>query len=735
MLPVASPQASTDHHSDNLTVGDSGDLRRIYLSLLPPARIIEICLTFEPHVPLHLKQPVWPIDLNTAIESLKKTRPQTPVSTPKHPSNGDISLPVAEAPSQQVHPSGSNEEAILSLKDVLDSVQASRASSVAPTQVNGSGEPLTVNTENTKQDTNHASPSQSSTVAPPESAPTLTQVSTLSPAPTETQPSQDQNAQPQPSSATSPQPTTQAATPSAPDSAHSTYSPYPYSAYGYPGQAPYYAPPPGYLAPYPGYPPYPGQVGYPPPPAGHHAQLYPPRPVHAAAPHAVTPQAVPTSGEDLPSYEDMLVEALSDMGDLEGSAPKDIFLWMESRYPVQTNFRPSASQALQKAFRRGRFEKRPNGKYRLNPAWEGGATSKRTTRRPQTLAQTVYAQNHSPQPSSPFTHAPLARSASAATPPPQAASALSPSTSQTTPYPGYYGQPYGYPAPAYGAPPSQLQPPTAPTSATATASTTASPAVDSSTVAKEATSQEATDSIGDGSDAWEAAQHILQAINFGSLQASASGSSGNPPPPVAAHAGFDLSALTDGASTEPNHGVLTNEERASLQAQLALLAAQLSEIAELNDDDVEMEPPSAPAPVHHSQLQYPPQPRPHPLPPQPPLQQPPQPQTAVVPGPVMAALIPPPSLKPPQPSQTSLPPPPQPPPPPIVASSSAHMGLFIDINQFPEGNTQTGSAKTIPPATHVQRGNAAQVVEEESDDDDMEMVEVPPMSIMDALRT
>lgn len=71
----------------------------------------------------------------------------------------------------------------------------------------------------------------------------------------------------------------------------------------------------------------------------------------------------------------MLVEALIDMADPEGVAPKDIFLWMEARYPVQTNFRPSASQALQKAYRRGRFEKRPNGKYRLNPNWEGGAVS------------------------------------------------------------------------------------------------------------------------------------------------------------------------------------------------------------------------------------------------------------------------------------------------------------------------------------------------------------------------
>lgn len=71
----------------------------------------------------------------------------------------------------------------------------------------------------------------------------------------------------------------------------------------------------------------------------------------------------------------MIVEALLDITDPEGAAPKDMFAWMSARYPLQTNFRPSASQALQKAFRRGRLEKRPGGKYRLNATWEGGAVS------------------------------------------------------------------------------------------------------------------------------------------------------------------------------------------------------------------------------------------------------------------------------------------------------------------------------------------------------------------------
>ena len=42
-------------------------------------------------------------------------------------------------------------------------------------------------------------------------------------------------------------------------------------------------------------------------------------------------------------------------------------------YPLQQNFRPSASQALHKALKRGRLEKL-GGKYRLNPCWGGGPT-------------------------------------------------------------------------------------------------------------------------------------------------------------------------------------------------------------------------------------------------------------------------------------------------------------------------------------------------------------------------
>lgn len=70
----------------------------------------------------------------------------------------------------------------------------------------------------------------------------------------------------------------------------------------------------------------------------------------------------------------MIVEALVDSGNPEGCVPKDLFTWMASRYPVQSNFRPSASQALQKALKRGRLRK-SNGKYLLNADWEGGNVS------------------------------------------------------------------------------------------------------------------------------------------------------------------------------------------------------------------------------------------------------------------------------------------------------------------------------------------------------------------------
>ncbi|KAF9514556.1 hypothetical protein BS47DRAFT_1342858 [Hydnum rufescens UP504] len=89
----------------------------------------------------------------------------------------------------------------------------------------------------------------------------------------------------------------------------------------------------------------------------------------------------PASG-GMPSYEEMIVAALHDLNEPDGVQPKVIFDYMSAHWPLIGNFRPSASQALGKAFTRGRLQKVAN-KYRLNPDWEGGPTSRRTTRRPQ----------------------------------------------------------------------------------------------------------------------------------------------------------------------------------------------------------------------------------------------------------------------------------------------------------------------------------------------------------------
>ncbi|RKP06537.1 hypothetical protein THASP1DRAFT_31649 [Thamnocephalis sphaerospora] len=63
------------------------------------------------------------------------------------------------------------------------------------------------------------------------------------------------------------------------------------------------------------------------------------------------------AGHPLPSYEDLCVEAVLDMNKPGGSLPKRIFEWIATNYPVAPNFRPSCSQALQRAYRKGKLEK------------------------------------------------------------------------------------------------------------------------------------------------------------------------------------------------------------------------------------------------------------------------------------------------------------------------------------------------------------------------------------------
>ena len=88
--------------------------------------------------------------------------------------------------------------------------------------------------------------------------------------------------------------------------------------------------------------------------------------------------------------------------------------------------------------------------------------------------------------------------------------------------------------------------------------------------------------VAEGSDAWEAAQAILKAINFGSsLQVTAVKPTAPPPVNLALAGSTPATDRTNDASaaSAPAH-VLSDGDRASLQAQLALLAAQLAEIAE-----------------------------------------------------------------------------------------------------------------------------------------------------------
>ncbi|KAG8727922.1 hypothetical protein FRC12_022144 [Ceratobasidium sp. 428] len=122
------------------------------------------------------------------------------------------------------------------------------------------------------------------------------------------------------------------------------------------------------------------------------------------------------SNEGLPSYEEMIVLALMENQNGEGIAPKDVFAWMSARWPLNANFRPSASQALQKAFKRGRLEK-VGTKYKLNPNWHGGATTNRTTRRPQSMSELPGNYAWAPPPVAPIQSVPPDPRARGPTPP------------------------------------------------------------------------------------------------------------------------------------------------------------------------------------------------------------------------------------------------------------------------------------------------------------------------------
>ena len=182
-----------------------------------------------------------------------------------------------------------------------------------------------------------------------------------------------------------------------------------------------------------------------------------------------------------------------------------------------------------------------------------------------------------PQPasSSPFTHTPLV---------PHGASNLQIRLPPPGQPPGYGGYTFGYPYQA--------------TSGSAHAPV----ARDSSRIASQKQAADAVDhEIGESSDAWEAAQNILNAINFGQLfQLSNEENRGGEPstssklpnqqgaykPSLTLGAAFreeSASSRLDGAGKSAE---LNAEQRAALQAQLALLAAQLAELADVSEDEL-----------------------------------------------------------------------------------------------------------------------------------------------------
>lgn len=375
-----------------LDIADSDVQRkRTYLASLPPDQIIELCLTFERHVPSSVRASLWPPDLDSEIMKLQNARTtEVELSKSRSPPPKTLSgtltqsarSPAVETLSQQIHlPGAPPFELPVQPLDSASSAVVEKSTVAVESESKASDRVNKI----------------CSVVTETSSKPNLTEVSTeslaakLAAGTSAVEKEQDAEIQPfalQPGKASSSktqleaenaQTTSSATTAPATPGGSTTPQPTPthlaqyhYPPYAYPGQpgyppsntqaayphAPYYAPStstmPGYHAPYSGYPHYPPAPGY-----ATHAHQPPP----------------PSSGEDLPSYEDMIVEALTDLGEPDGAAPKDLFLWMASRWPLQTNFRPSASQALQKAYQRKRLEKTDGGRYRLNPNWEGGAVS------------------------------------------------------------------------------------------------------------------------------------------------------------------------------------------------------------------------------------------------------------------------------------------------------------------------------------------------------------------------
>jgi len=289
-------------------------LKRTYLTLLPHTQLVELCLAFEAYSPVHVKDSLWPTNLVAAVAELQLVPPSSSRDTQKNTTSGPV-------------------------KTAIDPQSSSDSTDGHATATRDDEPPMSEQPR--ISDDPHQQPEPSTSIATPTLA--------------------------APPQAQGPHPPTPYGYP--PTQSLPTYprTPY-YPPLGYPQNFPHQSSVPYPHAPFPqSHPHFPLAQG-----SG------PPFPTVPLARHAHPLGLPPTdhSGmatDDLPSYEDMLVEALTDLNEPDGSAPKSLFTWMASRYPLHTNFRPSASQALQKAFKRGRLEKGSNGKYRLNVSWDGGS--------------------------------------------------------------------------------------------------------------------------------------------------------------------------------------------------------------------------------------------------------------------------------------------------------------------------------------------------------------------------
>jgi hypothetical protein len=318
LLPPAS--ANEERHA----------FKRTYLTLLPHTQLVELCLAFEAYSPLHVKKSLWPTNLAAAVAELQlgPAPPSSQGTTQRDITSG----PVVNAP-------------LTSVSSLPDAVTRSSPTGTSTT-INPHLPSDNVNSDATAIRDESSSPQQPQTSDEPTSQPQPPTPSTTKPCATELP---------------------QGSYPHAPYGYLPTHSPsaYPHTPY-------YHYPPLSYPHNFPPQPsvPYP-HAPFPP--------SHPPFPPAVPLPrHPLRTGLPPTDhsgipSDDLPSYEDMLVEALTDLDESDGSAPKALFSWMASRYPLHTNFRPSASQALQKAFKRGRLEKGSNGRYRLNASWDGGS--------------------------------------------------------------------------------------------------------------------------------------------------------------------------------------------------------------------------------------------------------------------------------------------------------------------------------------------------------------------------